>query len=300
MKPAAAAVSATAPKQTPKPPIPSTSAHFEDTDMVTPAKPSSSSVFATKPEPVYRSSPTAAPLAPSFAAAAGSRDAKPLQVKSASLQALQTVRPKPSAFEARLDALKVIEALNTHLQPARSHAGALKSRVHLASNVNPSSFKYRYMFEKLMDRSDALDRRIDDAAELMRQHYSIEELGDPSLDSQEDCVCVGRICPDIQAAKLHDPADKSKTSIFLESSRLLGGGSRVELRFDSACTVRGLAGGDGGAGLFPGALVGVRGRNVGGHYFNVTELLMVSVFVWVGTGRCLLALLEYSSNHSQH
>lgn len=230
---------------------------------MTPAK---SSVYAaTHPPPVNRSSPIAA---------AQARDVKPLEAKSPSLQALQTVRPKPSNFEARTDALKVIDALNTHLEPAQPHDG-YRSRVQLASNVNPTSFKYRYMFEKLMDRSDVLDRRIDEAAELFRQHYNIEELGDPSLDSQEDCVCVGRVCPDIQAAKLHDPADKSKTSIFLESSRLLGGGSRTELRFDSACTIRGLAGGDGGAGLFPGALVGVRGRNVGGHYFNVTELRLV-------------------------
>lgn len=227
--------------------------------MSTPAKPS---VLPT----------TAKPMVNGSSPAAGPSESKP---QSTSRRVLEAPLPKRSNFESRSDALKVVESLNTHLGPAPP-VNSIRSRVQLASNVNPASFRYRYMFEKLMDRADALDRRIDEAAELMRQHYQIEELGDPSLDSQEDCVCVGRICTDFQSTKLHDPADKSRTSIWLESSRLLGSGSRTELRFDSSCTSRGVAGGDGGAGLFPGALVGVRGRNVGGQFFNVTELLMVS------------------------
>lgn len=136
------------------------------------------------------------------------------------------------------------------------------------------------MFEKLLDRSEALDTRIDEGAELIRSYHEVdEEFGDPGVDSQEDMVCVGRICTDLYAAKLQDGSDKSKTSVWLESSRLMGAGARIELRFDDEVKIRGHEAGDGGAGMFPGAIIGVRGRNVGGQFFNVTEILMVSPLV---------------------
>ena len=134
------------------------------------------------------------------------------------------------------------------------------------------------MFEKLLDRAEALDNRIDEAAEMIRQYHEIEEeLGDPGVDSQEDMVCVGRVCTDLYAAKLQDGQDKSKTSVWFESSRLMGAGARIELRFDDDVKVRGHEVGDGGAGMFPGAIIGVRGRNVGGQFFHVKEILMVSL-----------------------
>ena len=89
-------------------------------------------------------------------------------------------------------------------------------------------------------------------------------------------TCVGRICTDLYASKLQDPTDKSKISVWFESSRLMGAGARIELKFDDAVKVRGATPGDGGAGFFPGAIIGVKGRNVGGQFFNVNEILMVS------------------------
>lgn len=135
---------------------------------------------------------------------------------------------------------------------------------------------------------------IDDAAETFRDLYNIEEFGDPSVQSQvssrellysprtasdtvsrapsqEDIIAVGRLCPETDTAKM------TETSIWLESSRSLGSGSRVMLKFDPDVKVRGGPSGGGGHGMFPGCLVAVKGRNGGGKMFTAHEIIMVSV-----------------------
>lgn len=57
---------------------------------------------------------------------------------------------------------------------------------------------------------------------------------------------------------------------------MLGSGSRVLVKFDSDLKVRGGTPGAGGIGLFPGCLVGLRGRNGGGKMFSAKEIFMVS------------------------
>jgi DNA polymerase alpha subunit B len=66
--------------------------------------------------------------------------------------------------------------------------------------------------------------------------------------------------------------------LYLESSRFLGSGKRVSLRFAPTGTlkVRGGAPGVKGFGVFPGCLVCVKGKNGGGGVFVVEEVLMVS------------------------
>jgi hypothetical protein len=115
-----------------------------------------------------------------------------------------------------------------------------------------------------------LDQRIDDFTRIILDYYQIsdQDLGDPGAPSQEDLFCVGRICPETDGAKL------SETSTWLESSRYSGAGVRVMLRFDENCVVRNGAA-EGGIGLFPGMIVGVKGRNAGGGYFSVKEIFQV-------------------------
>lgn len=90
------------------------------------------------------------------------------------------------------------------------------------------------------------------------------------LHSQDDIIAVGRICSESDSIKLTD-----KTT-WLESSRMLGSGSRILLKFNDDIKVRGVPKGSGGMGIFPGAMVGVRGRNGGGKIFSVSEIIMVS------------------------
>ncbi|KAH8120686.1 DNA polymerase alpha, subunit B [Phellopilus nigrolimitatus] len=132
--------------------------------------------------------------------------------------------------------------------------------------------KYRYMYEKISERSEILDERIDEFGELIRDHYNIEELGDPCSTSEEEIVAVGRICNDAEASS-SSSSKLAEGSIFLESSRMMGSGARVALRFSPSLKLRGTAQGAGGLGLFHGAIVALRGKNGGGELFVVDEIL---------------------------
>lgn len=140
------------------------------------------------------------------------------------------------------------------------------------------------MFEKISQRSEALDDLIDEFAENIKDTWGLTELGDPQFASDDSIYAVGRI--------LSSQTDSSKvtaSSLFLESSRLLGAGKRIGLRFAPDVKVRGGAPGVKGFGLFPGCLVCVKGRNGGGGVFVVEEVLMVSLG-WV-VGKLSYALL---------
>lgn len=70
-------------------------------------------------------------------------------------------------------------------------------------------------------------------------------------------------------------AKLNEASLTLETSRAMGSGKRVPLKFDTNVRVRGARKGVQGAGFFPGAIVALRGRNGGGKWFLVTEILSV-------------------------
>lgn len=63
--------------------------------------------------------------------------------------------------------------------------------------------------------------------------------------------------------------------MVLESSRMLSSGVRVPIRYDPVLKVRGNVQGASGLGVFPGALVAFKGKNGGGGYFLVSEILAV-------------------------
>lgn len=56
---------------------------------------------------------------------------------------------------------------------------------------------------------------------------------------------------------------------------MYGSGARIALRFDPALKFRGGPQGAGGLGFFPGAMVALKGKNGGGGWFLVTEILAV-------------------------
>ncbi|WWC66502.1 uncharacterized protein I206_100404 [Kwoniella pini CBS 10737] len=175
-------------------------------------------------------------------------------------------------FELRPQPLSLLETLNPHLPATTSGLPPdSKQRIMLSSTADPKNWNYRYMFEKISQRSEALDDAIDDYAENIKEAYGISELGDPHFVSEESIYTVGRI--------LSPPTDTSKataSSLFLESSRLLGAGKRIALRFAPAGSlkVRGGPPGVKGFGLFPGCLACVKGRNGGGGVFVVDEILL--------------------------
>ncbi|WVR05995.1 hypothetical protein IAU60_003023 [Kwoniella sp. DSM 27419] len=174
-------------------------------------------------------------------------------------------------FHLRPQANTLVETLNQHLPEARGGVPHdSRQRVTLSSTSDLKHWNYRYMFEKISQRSEALDDLIDDYAENIKEAYDITELGDPHFVSEDSIYTVGRI--------LSPPTDNKATtsSLWLESSRLLGAGRRIALRFAPAPSlrVRGGAPGVKGFGLFPGCLACVKGRNGGGDSFVVEEVLL--------------------------
>ncbi|KAN0125481.1 DNA polymerase alpha/epsilon subunit B domain containing protein [Lactarius tabidus] len=130
---------------------------------------------------------------------------------------------------------------------------------------------YNYMYEKISERSGVLDERIDAFADLVSQHYGLSDLGDPSASSDEAVVVVGRITVDAEASS--GSGKINETSLCIESSRMMGSGVRVPLRFAPNFKVRGGPKGQANVSLFPGAIVALKGKNGGGGWFSVNEVL---------------------------
>ncbi|KAI0260193.1 DNA polymerase alpha subunit B [Gloeopeniophorella convolvens] len=130
---------------------------------------------------------------------------------------------------------------------------------------------YKYMYEKISERSEALDERIDEFAGLIRKHYGLTDLGDPSASTDEAVVVVGRITLDAEASSGHGKLNEA--SVYIESSRMMGSGARVPLKFTPNLKIKGGPRGQGNVSLFPGAIVAVKGRNGGGGWFTVYEIM---------------------------
>jgi hypothetical protein len=129
----------------------------------------------------------------------------------------------------------------------------------------------------------------------VRDHYKISELEDPATPTevrnrfftaiaglihlyrvQNDITVVGKIIPDPESSS--GPVKLTEASLALESSRMMGSGVRIPLRFDPQVKIRGGAKGVGGIGLFPGAIVSLRGKNGGSGCFLTNEVLAVNIF----------------------
>ncbi|KAF8440881.1 DNA polymerase alpha/epsilon subunit B-domain-containing protein [Boletus edulis BED1] len=133
------------------------------------------------------------------------------------------------------------------------------------------SRKHRYMYEKVTERSEALDDRIDEFAELVQKYYRVDEFADPKAATEKTTTIVGRIVHDADVSG--SEAKLNESSVVLESSRMMGSGVRVPLRFAPETKLRGGIKGVGGMSFFPGAIVALRGRNGGGGFFLVEEIL---------------------------
>ncbi|OXM76137.1 DNA polymerase alpha subunit B [Cryptococcus neoformans Bt63] len=185
--------------------------------------------------------------------------------------------PQPSqSFTKQANSNTVVETLNIHLPqlpPSRTRL-ASKPRVELSSTITAADYNYRYMFEKLSERSEALDDSIDEYADAIKDAYGISELGDPHFVSDESIYTVGRVLSSTTSSK----SDKAalKNSFHLQSSRLIGAGKRIALELpEERLKVRGGAPGVKGFSLYSGCLVCVKGRNGGGSKFVVEEVLLL-------------------------
>jgi len=99
---------------------------------------------------------------------------------------------------------------------------------------------------------------------------------------------VGRITLDAEASS--GSGKLNEASLHIESSRMMGSGLRVPLKFMPNFKVRGGPRGQANISLFPGAIVAVKGRNGGGGWFSVSEVLMVRFIRQFHLCPCLIYL----------
>ncbi|KAF9502113.1 DNA polymerase alpha, subunit B [Pleurotus eryngii] len=152
-----------------------------------------------------------------------------------------------------------------------AHAGP--SKVAFQGPPRTDKRSYRYMYEKIYERSEVLDNRIDEFAELVREHYHIDELGDPCTFTNESIYVVGRIVPQVEGSSADGSGKLADASLALESSRMMGSGQRVPLRFEPTLKIRGGPKGVTKCGFFPGMIAALKGRNGGGGWFAVDEVI---------------------------
>jgi len=89
-----------------------------------------------------------------------------------------------------------------------------------------------------------------------------------------EAVVVGRIVHDAETGVIGGKL--TEATLTIEASRYFGKATRVSLRFEPNFKVRGGPYDCEGVGLFPGAMVALKGTNGGGGAFQVNEIFMVS------------------------
>ncbi|EIE80547.1 hypothetical protein RO3G_05252 [Rhizopus delemar RA 99-880] len=119
---------------------------------------------------------------------------------------------------------------------------------HLQKPIEP----YRYMFEKIREKADEMNDRLDFMGQLLSDKLH-EKFSAPIQQSQVATFTFGRICSDASEGKLN------AESVMLETSKELGMGKRIKLDLSKLQDYS----------LFPGQIVGVQGFNRNGNSFQV-------------------------------
>lgn len=83
---------------------------------------------------------------------------------------------------------------------------------------------------------------------------------------------MGRISQDTEQTT---STKLDESTLIIDTSRNEGS-RRVPVRFEPSLKIRGGAKGAGGLGFFPGMMVALKGKNGGGGWFSVSEILIVS------------------------
>ncbi|KAI8354395.1 DNA polymerase alpha/epsilon subunit B-domain-containing protein [Mortierella sp. GBAus27b] len=180
-------------------------------------------------------------------------------IVSNALASLPPSATQPSAlskqFAIRKNISTIEESLNKHLslsdkQP--DHASSLRHTSSVLVEVKP----FRYMFEKLVEKGEALNDRIEKFAEIYRKAHPDTIFHNPAYPTQSVVTVVGRICSDANEGKANH------RSLVLESSRSIGAGSRVKLDLTEVSKFS----------FFPGQIVVLSGINANGSVFFVTQV----------------------------
>lgn len=163
------------------------------------------------------------------------------------------------AFESRQNSGEILETLNSQLPvSAIPDEPPSDARIKFKAAIDLPKFLYKPMAMKLSEASEILDDRIDSFTDLVQKHYELPDgaFGNAAAQSSAEIVAVGRIACSVPNGKLNHK------DVVLETSRRMGAGLRVPLLLDGA-----------NYDFFPGKIVALKGTNVSGKHFAVTEVL---------------------------
>ncbi|CEP63829.1 DNA-directed DNA polymerase alpha subunit POL12 LALA0_S09e03444g [Lachancea lanzarotensis] len=199
---------------------------------------------------------------------------------------LNSIKQSPSSVSAmRLnnpDPGKTVDTLNlANMEEARGIDLEKSNNIKLAPYFEASKFHFRTMRQNLLDAADVLDEQIEIFSNIIQEHYKIpaSDIGDPSVQSRSEIIAVGRIVADSPTAD----GILNTESLALETSRLTGIGRRIQLNLGQIKELT----------LFPGQIVGLKGKNANGEYFVVEEILQIPQLNFpVSTGSELQAFSE--------
>jgi DNA polymerase alpha subunit B len=166
------------------------------------------------------------------------------------------------SFANRANPGQIVETLNDHLTPAEPPiVPPAEPRIKLTANTDLKKFYYKPLAMNLSEASEVLDDRIEEFLNLVQSHHGLEDsaFGNGAAKSTSEVIAVGRIACDTSEGRLN--AD----SMVLETSRRMGAGLRVPLRFSGLVSHV----------FFPGQIVAVKGINASGDYFAVQEVLEI-------------------------
>jgi DNA polymerase alpha subunit B len=173
-------------------------------------------------------------------------------------------------FELRTNIGDITEQLNGHIPlPEAPDEAPTEARIKLKANTDMSKFAYKTMAMKLSEASEVLDDRIDEFRQLLQEHLNLEDsdFGNPSHESPNEVIVVGRIASDSSEGKLNT------ASLVLEGSRRWGSGRRIPLKLDGLTSYN----------FFPGQIVALKGTNATGNFFSVSESISLPLLASAAT-----------------
>lgn len=165
-----------------------------------------------------------------------------------------------SAFKKRTQGGFVVAShVGSLVHEARTEKKGTTEIEEIRSEKSPDETTM-FFRDRLSDKVTYLENRINDFAERIataeKLPNGMDDIHPVSRASQEQVLCVGRICCDSEG-KLNDQ------SVMLEGSMKLSNGARVKLELSKLSAFS----------FFPGQCVAVRGRNPSGHCLVAEEVI---------------------------